>query len=251
MDSFPKDLGLHHQRNRRIVQFVLMALLADIGLIVIELAMGLDPLEDMSQRPLVYLYVFLGILISFGIFGAMVGSREDLLASLALRDPLTGLYNARYLQMRIEEEWAASKRYETPLSYVLFDLDHFKKVNDQYGHPAGDAVLRRLGRLMEAERRVGEIAARIGGEEFALLLPHTSAEKAAVGAERIRESVHRTLFEVGEGDPVSVTVSAGVACTADHKTHTVETLYGLADRALYRAKETGRNRVVTALRDTG
>ena len=104
----------------------------------------------------------------------MVGSREDLLEEMALRDSLTGLFNARYLQMRLEEELAAAKRHRTPVSLVLFDIDHFKRVNDEHGHPVGDRMLRLIGRTILSKLREGETAARVGGEEFALLMPHTS-----------------------------------------------------------------------------
>ena len=122
-------------RNRRMVQFILLAVAADVGLVCIELAIGLNPLTDIAQRPFLYLYVFLGTIVAFGAFGAMVGSREDLLEGMALRDSLTGLFNARYMQMRLNEELAAAKRHRTPVSYVLFDIDHFKRVNDDHGHP--------------------------------------------------------------------------------------------------------------------
>ena len=242
----PKQLGHRRQRNRRIVQFILLAILGDVGLIWIELAIGLNPITDMAKRPFLYIYIFSGTIAAFGVFGAMVGSREDLLEEMALRDSLTGLFNARYLQMRMKEELAAAKRHRTPVSYVLFDIDHFKRVNDDHGHPVGDQILRLVGQMIKSEQREGEIAARVGGEEFALLLPHTSAKNAAMGAERIRETIGQTAFEAGSGNKLTVTVSAGVACTTDHETHSAETIYDFADQALYQAKEQGRNKVVIA-----
>ncbi len=88
-ERIPRKLGLHRQRNRRIIQFMLLALLGDVGLLVIELLIGLNPFEDMAQRPYIYLYIFLGTTVAFGVFGAMVGSREELLEEMALRDSLT------------------------------------------------------------------------------------------------------------------------------------------------------------------
>ncbi len=244
--DIPKRIGLRRQRNRRITQFILLAMAADIGLIGIELAGGLNPLTDMAQRPFLYIYILFGTLVAFGVFGAMVGSREDRLEEMALRDSLTGLFNVRYLQMRTQEELAAAKRYQTPLSFVLFDIDHFKRVNDAHGHPVGDEVLRRVGQMIQSELREGEIAARVGGEEFALLLPHTSAENATIGAERIRRAIGQTVLETGSGNKIAVTVSAGVACTADQTLHSADAIYRHADQALYQAKEQGRNKVVIA-----
>ena len=212
----------------------------------VELAFGLNPLTDIVQRPFLHLYVFLGTMVAFGVFGAMVGSREDLLEAMALRDSLTGLFNARYLQMRLGEELAAAKRHRSPVSFVLFDIDHFKRVNDEHGHPVGDRMLRLIGRSILSKLRVGETAARVGGEEFAMLLPHTSAKNAAIGAERIRQAIGQTTLETDSGHNISVTVSAGVACATDPATYSAETIYRLADQALYQAKEQGRNRAVIA-----
>ncbi len=246
MERITNKMGRRTQRNRRIVQFILMALGGDILLLGIEAAAGLNPFTDMAQRPILYVYVLLGTVVAFGVFGAMVGSREDQLQQMALRDSLTGLYNGRYLQMRLREELAAAKRYHTPVSFVLFDIDHFKQVNDVHGHPVGDLILQRVGQLIQSELRKGEIAARIGGEEFALLLPHTIAQDAAKGAERIRETIHQAALDVGSGNKLAVTVSAGIACTTDHDVHSADPVYRIADKALYQAKEQGRNRVVIA-----
>jgi len=248
---FPRERILGHpgsprHRNRRMVQFILLAVAADVALLCTELAIGLNPLTDIAQRPFLYLYVFLGTMVAFGIFGAMVGSREDLLEEMALRDSLTGLFNARYLQMRLEEELAAAKRHRSPVSFVLFDIDHFKRVNDEHGHPVGDRMLRLIGRTILSKLREGETAARVGGEEFALLLPHTSDKSAAMGAERIRDVIGQTILETDSGHNISLTVSAGVACATDPAAHSAETIYRLADQALYQAKEQGRNRVVIA-----
>jgi len=251
MNIFTKEPILEHpgsprRRNRRMVQFILLAVAADVGLLVTELAIGLNPLTNIAQRPFLHLYVFLGTIVAFGFFGAMVGSREDLLEEMALRDSLTGLYNARYLRMRLGEELAAAKRHRTPVSLVLFDIDHFKRVNDEHGHPVGDRMLRLIGRTILSKLREGETVARVGGEEFAMLLPHTSAKNAAMGAERIRQAIGQTTLETDNEGKLAVTVSAGVACTADHASHGAETIYRLADEALYLAKKQGRNRIVIA-----
>ena len=248
-DIFTKG-GISRRRYRRMAQFILLAVAADVGFVCVELAYGLNPLADIVQRPFLYLYLFLGTIVVFGVFGAMIGSREDLLEEMALRDSLTGLFNARYLQMRLQEELAAAKRHRIPVSLVLFDIDHFKRVNDDHGHTVGDRMLRLIGRTILSKLREGETVARVGGEEFALLMPHTSAKNAAMGAERIREAIGQTALETDNGRELAVTVSAGVACATDHATHSVEAIYRLADQALYQAKKQGRNRVVIVRQGT-
>jgi diguanylate cyclase (GGDEF)-like protein len=148
--------------------------------------------------------------------------------------------------MRLDEELAAGKRNQTLVSLVLFDIDHFKRVNDEHGHPVGGRMLRLIGRSILSKLRVGETVARVGGEEFALLLRDTSAKNAAMGAERILQTIGQTTLETDCGHNISVTVSAGVACATDPATHSAETICRLADQALYQAKEQGRNRVVIA-----
>ena len=115
------------------------------------------------------------------------------------RDSLTELFNARYLQMRLGEELAVAKRHRTPVSYVLYDIDHFKRVNDEHGHPVGNRMLRLIGRTILPKLREGETVARVGGEEFALLVPHTSTKNAAMGAERIRKAIGQTTLETDSG----------------------------------------------------
>lgn len=189
-----------HNEFRRIVQFILLAVAADAGFVCVELVIGLNPLADMAQRPFLYLYLFLGTIGAFGFFGMMVGSREELLEEMALRDSLTGLFNARYLKLRLQEELAVAKRYRRPLSYVLFDIDHFKRINDDHGHPVGDRMLRLIGRTIQSELREGETVARVGGEEFALLQSRTSAQNAAIGAERIRKAISQVTVETDSGN---------------------------------------------------
>ena len=192
-------------------------------------------------------------MIVFGVFGLMLGRREDRLLEtnrelehLAITDPLTGLHNPRYFHARMDEEQAERARTGQPLSVVIIDLDHFKRVNDEYGHLVGDDVLANAARAIASVARRGETAARVGGEEFAVLLPASTAEAAYEVAERTREAIAATMTPVTDGTSVHVVASAGVASTADLPDATANELYRAADEALYRAKAEGRNRTVIA-----
>ncbi len=164
------------------------------------------------------------------------------LYTAAITDGLTGLYVSRYFRHRLKEELRTAKRYQRHLSVVMVDIDHFKKVNDTYGHQAGDEVLRVVARcLLDTVREGIDIAARYGGEEFALILPETNLEGAGALAERLRRLIEKQRVEVG-GETILVTTSCGVATSPDHG-DLPEVLVERADQALYRAKENGRNRV--------
>ncbi len=233
--------------TRRILQFFLFAVAMDALLILAEFAAGISPLEDIIQHPWLYSYIFLGTVSAFSFFGAMVGSREDQLEKLALRDPLTGLFNSRYLWARMDEQWATGKREKSVSSLVLFDLDFFKKINDNYGHPVGDELLKRIGQILQHAARKGDIVARIGGEEFVFFLPGTLAEDAASIAERIRDTISQTTTTTQSKQSIKITISAGVSSTSDYTTTTPHALYSQADQALYLAKEQGRNRVIISV----
>lgn len=166
------------------------------------------------------------------------------LEHLATRDPLTGLHNRRSLDARLDEALALDRRYASHNGRVhgllLIDVDHFKHINDAHGHPAGDAVLRQLAQLLLATVRVSDVAARFGGEEFAVLLPElVGAVDALAAAEKIRQTVESTRF----GGVGRVTVSIGVSL-ASHDDADVRPLIDRADAALYEAKRSGRNTVV-------
>lgn len=163
--------------------------------------------------------------------------------SMADHDGLTKLANRRRFDERLAEETSRHKRYGQPLSLILFDLDHFKRVNDTHGHQAGDAVLRGLAGILSEGLRSSDLPARIGGEEFAVLLPNTGADQATLLAERIRQRVAQCDFGCDE-TPLRLTVSAGVAALGGGLR--CQELVALADQALYLAKNGGRDRVITA-----
>lgn len=160
----------------------------------------------------------------------------------ALTDPLTGVANRRYFHKRLEEEIRRTRRYKHSLGVIMIDIDHFKKVNDQYGHATGDAVLQGLAGLLRQSVRDTEIVARYGGEEFALLMPLTNTDEAYAAAERIRKAVFAHAFTNLQGKVVPITVSMGVA-SFPSDCRTVAELIDVADKALYAAKNGGRNQV--------
>lgn len=164
------------------------------------------------------------------------------LQEIASRDGLTGLFNHRHFQEALAAELSRAARHGHPVSLVLFDIDHFKAVNDTYGHPAGDAVLQALSRRASELLRISDILARYGGEEFAVILPETGDKGAFVLAERLRRGIEQ-LQIVAEGNPLSVTVSLGVATwTPKRRDIGKAELVAAADGALYRSKKNGRNR---------
>ena len=164
-------------------------------------------------------------------------------------DSLTKVYNRRYLDHRLNEEVARSRRYENKLSILMLDIDHFKRVNDTYGHQAGDTVLRTLATLVKTSLRDLDVFARYGGEEFMVICPDSSAEGATLLAERLRLAVQSQPVDVvddaGNQHSIQVLISVGVACLGG-VIDSREKLVQAADKALYRAKEEGRNRVVVA-----
>jgi diguanylate cyclase len=161
---------------------------------------------------------------------------------LAIVDPLTGLFNRRQLFSLAERQLAEALRHEQPLSVVMFDIDHFKKVNDNYGHAAGDKVLSILSSSVERILRKSDSVGRYGGEEFVILLPQTDLDSARLLAERLRIEIAELAIDL-DHDRISVTISAGIAgLSAPKVDDRIDRLIDRADQALYLAKQNGRNR---------
>jgi two-component system, cell cycle response regulator len=160
----------------------------------------------------------------------------------ALRDGLTKAFNKKYFTDRLESEFTFAVRHGAPLTLVLFDIDHFKKVNDTYGHQAGDLVLSELSTLLTAALRAEDVFARYGGEEFAVICRGTDLTQASIVGERMRKAVetHRFTFE---GTHIPVTISVGIAGLPDAAVKDATDLVARADKALYQSKHGGRNRV--------
>ncbi len=160
----------------------------------------------------------------------------------ALRDGLTRVYNKKFFLDRLETEFAYAKRHKTMLSLVMFDVDHFKKINDSYGHLAGDAVLVRLAGITQGMVRTEDVLARYGGEEFAVICRGIPLLNAGILGERLRTAVEQAVFEF-QDRRLPVTISVGVAALPEAQASSPQELVGHADSALYEAKKTGRNRV--------
>ncbi len=163
------------------------------------------------------------------------------LEMLAHTDPLTHLLNRRGLHVRLASELDRVRRYNAPLGLLLIDLDHFKSVNDTYGHLAGDDVLTEMGKLLQNGTRSVDIVGRYGGEEFVVVLPETGVEGVMVFAQRIRDKIAAHKFSFGQGITSHLTASVGVANFPSAGNHSPEELLHAADMALYKAKESGRN----------
>lgn len=161
----------------------------------------------------------------------------------ATLDALTGLNNRRQFEVRLNQEVATARRKNKPLCCIMTDIDYFKKVNDTYGHAAGDCVLKNVAKIITAELREYDIASRYGGEEFCILLPYTNLNEAEFVANRLRAAVEKTQINISDIDKLNVTISVGVS-SFDEKFETAQELYERADSALYEAKKNGRNRVV-------
>ena len=166
------------------------------------------------------------------------------LQAKALEDDLTGLPNRRFAMDRLNEEWAATSRNGLPMACIIVDIDHFKEVNDTFGHDVGDAVLSAAAAVMRQSIRASDVVCRFGGEEFLILCRETALASAAICAERIRAAVEYGCKDV-PGFAGRITVSTGVAARTDHY-HQLHDLLKAADQALYRAKQSGRNRVCLA-----
>jgi diguanylate cyclase (GGDEF)-like protein len=169
--------------------------------------------------------------------------KNRVLAEVSARDALTGLYNRWYVMEKIESEMNRSLRHGSPVALLMLDIDHFKRINDSFGHAAGDQVLKSFGQVLRESCRVYDVPGRYGGEEFCIILPETRIGSTTAVAERIRQRLAASRFDVGT-DRVAITASIGIAgMDADGGVVSSAALIERADRALYSAKNNGRNRV--------
>lgn len=222
-----------------------LPLVAVAGMAIDEAGTRWAEREVRNTPLLVGIFVLLAVVAWWGVRG--IHREEEVrhqLESLATTDPLTGINNRRAFLDIAGREIARARRFGTPLSLIMVDADHFKRVNDTYGHAVGDRVLKALANACKSQLRDVDVVARIGGEEFAILLPETALAGAANVGEKMRETCENTIVLIA-GGRVRFTVSLGISAL-DHGIGDIETLLKRADEALYRAKQAGRNRVVSA-----
>lgn len=228
----------------RAIYGLLLALGAPFGWIAVQWLFGRDPFASEHIDPLLYGYMTIATGIVFSALGYAIGTREKMITGLALTDGLTGLYNKRYFENRLFQEFSRYRRQGNPISLIQIDLDHFKRVNDTWGHQAGDEVLRVISSLIMHNCRINEVAARVGGEELSVIAIDCDLEDARKLAERLRHEIEELKID-WEGQQITITSSFGVATANDHMTSPLE-IYQKADEALYQAKTEGRNRVCLA-----
>jgi diguanylate cyclase (GGDEF)-like protein len=223
---------------------VLLTARADIDSRVAGLRIGADDYvcKPFDERELL---ARLSNLLRLKRLHDQITDAKDRLATLAIKDELTQLYNYRYLQTRLTDEFKRAERYREPLSCVMIDVDHFKRINDRFGHVAGDQVLREVAtRLLGAVREI-DVVARYGGEEFLLVLPSTNFSGALSVAERVWRSIGSAPFALPGADAAGerITASVGVAVYPSRDIKNKDQLVKAADRALYQAKDEGRDRI--------
>jgi len=167
---------------------------------------------------------------------------KDIYQEMAITDSLTGIYNRRYFDELLVREESRAKRYPQKFSLLMIDIDDFKKINDTFGHPSGDNILKVMGQILLRRIRNTDFVARYGGEEFSIIAPHTDKKNASVFASRIMDFIAKEEFAVNDSTKAKVTISIGVANFSDDA-QSKEELIKKADNALYQAKELGKNRV--------
>lgn len=225
----------------RASQGLILSLGSPLGWLAIQLISGVDIYRDIANNYAVYLYMTWGTAIVFTGFGAYLGRKEQVLSKITLVDELTKLHNTRYFNERLSEAFSQHQRSGERLSLVMLDIDHFKNVNDSFGHTVGDNVLVAVANALVTSCRAGESASRVGGEELCVILEHCLPEEAVLAAERFRRAIGDAKVKLNNGGEISVTVSAGVA-TTNSETADVKDVYQAADEAMYQAKQTGRDK---------
>jgi diguanylate cyclase (GGDEF)-like protein len=206
-----------------------------------------------------FVFIGLGIAASLLLLGIILflisrlagrlSNAYSTIETMSITDDLTQLFNRRHFHARLEEEIERARRYDHPVSLFMMDIDHFKPVNDNYGHQTGDEVLRAIGGILKSNTRSVDIVARYGGEEFVVLLPETKQETARVAAEKIRAAIQRHPFTGPDRSLFHVTASFGVSCldmTDPNTADIADRMVKEADDAMYQAKESGRNRVAVS-----
>ncbi len=231
----------------RFVPVIVLSVKADLDSRVTGLCIGAD---DFLAKPFADAEILArtAAMLRIKTLQDQLRATKTELEKLSITDGLTGLYNRRHFEERLHHEFQRSQRYSDPVSLIMLDLDHFKHVNDRYGHPCGDEVLRETGRLIRESIREPDICARYGGEEFAVILPKTHLQGALAVAQRVFSRLSKKRYSVeapdsGQQEELRVTASLGIAFYPSKDVTGPEQLLKFADEALYRAKSEGRNAI--------
>ena len=240
--------GWRAERSLRSVALTMSLAMAALGLRAVHAWLTPGDYVDLMQvslgQGLTFLFAFMCLLgAGYGFVLAVFERVAQQMEEVASHDGLTGCWNRSTTDALLEHELLRSRRTGTPVAFVLLELDHFKQVNDQQGHRSGDAVLRRFADTVRGRLRASDVFGRTGGEEFGLVLPGTDMAGARWLVEAVRREVELMSVAGDEGQPLRVTVSAGIAPADAQTTLSGDRLYGQADQALYEAKRNGRNRV--------
>ncbi|MFU8805616.1 MAG: GGDEF domain-containing protein [Bradymonadaceae bacterium] len=242
--------------GRRVLSLVgaSLSLGAPGGWLIIRWIQGVHPMAEIQANPLLMVYLLGATMVAFVVTGFFIGLQweklceaNQALKELSWRDALTGLPNARRFWEDVQNECLRAIRTGKPLHLLAIDLDHFKSINDTYGHLVGDEVLKAAAQAMSEVMREDEGVYRVGGEEFSAILVNATPEQALQVGERLRAAIESMSVLVGEGEAaqkLNVTASVGVAGRKCKASREVQEIYEWADEALYEAKGAGRNRVV-------
>ena len=233
------------RRTRYAVAGGLLGLGAPAGLLLVRLRRRRLSVRSVTREIKAeresYIYSAASTSLVFALFGGVLGYYADRLAQLATTDPLTGLFNARAFHERLRQELGRAVRYREPLSLLIVDLDGLKRVNDQYGHEAGDAALRSVATAIRSGLREIDLGARLGGDEFGVLAPRTNEESVRVLSERLRALVAKGVNgPTGRGTTISIGIASLVPSRDERPTPA--SLMAAADEALYLAKREGGDR---------
>ena len=239
----------HGRAWLRASQGALLASGAPLGWLGLRLLGGASPFDELAAHTGLYVYLWAATTVAFAVFGTLLGGREDALFALnatlaerAVTDSLTGLRNHQFFFARLDEELARHRRDGKPLSLVVIDIDHFKRVNDDHGHLAGDRMIAAVADAGRKVLRREETFARLGGEEFGILLPGLEQAEALQVAERVQKAIANACVTSQDGAVLRVTISLGVASAVQDSSDAAE-LYARADAALYDAKQRGRDQI--------
>ncbi|MFI2857198.1 diguanylate cyclase [Paenibacillus sp. JSM ZJ436] len=237
-------IALH--TGKRLQKLLIMNL---ISIIVISIVLTINVHELLLEVVAIYLSISTAAtLVIYALLEYSLASNR-LFARMTLQaqtDHLTSLHNLRQFELLLNQHFRQARRSQEPLGVIALDIDHFKKINDTYGHAAGDVVLKQLSSLLKLHARPTDEVSRNGGEEFTVLVPRLASHEVTLLADKIRRAVEQHVFMLGDGTALKVTVSAGVAVYPDTlKCDDVQELLHQADEELYRAKQEGRNRVCT------